>query len=82
LLHWVLLISISMVSISIVSIREINVRIKVFRSACLEMNTSFKTAYTSITLVGALASSLISRLLEGSMSSELSNYTRRQFCSE
>jgi hypothetical protein len=42
-------------------------------SACVENNTSFKTAYTSITLEGALAGNLISRSSEILMSLELSS---------
>jgi hypothetical protein len=42
----------------------------------IESCISFKTAYILITLAGALASSLISRLLESLISLELSNYLR------
>jgi hypothetical protein len=60
--------SISKGSISKVSVSN--------HSVYVENNTGFRIAYTSITLAGALAGSLISRLLEGLMSSELRNHSR------
>jgi hypothetical protein len=65
--------SISKVSISKVSISKVSVSC---HSACVENNTSFKTAYTLITLEGALASTLIRRSLESFISLELSNLLR------
>jgi hypothetical protein len=78
LLHLALLIKISKVSISKVCISKVSISKVGVRSysACVENNTSFKTAYTLTMLVGALASSLISRLLGGLISLERGSYTR------